>query len=74
MNIQLEHIDAIGLSTRVSITNGDKELSLSFTRRNTESPAFLQSVGKFEKGEKNQYFNNVNGIDDIDPFFDWVKE
>ena len=72
MNTTMEHLDAN--RTCVKITKGNKELSISFRRIGENRKAFVDSVGLFEEGKKDQFFNNVYGINDMGSFFEWLNQ
>lgn len=70
MNIQLIPIGPG--SNCVKITKGDKELSISFKTVNNNT--FVQSVGLFQEKGEDQFFNNVNGEEDIARFMEWLSK
>lgn len=72
MNIQAKLIEIGPNSNCMKMVNGDKELSISFKRINPSSGFYIESVGLFEQNEKDQFFNNVNGIGEIGNFVEWL--
>lgn len=72
MNIQAQLIEIGPNCNCMKMVNGDKELSISFKRINPSSEFYIESVGLFEQNEKDQFFNNVNGIGGIGNFVEWL--